>query len=439
MARRTASGRIVYATELREAMTKYLPHRGLPLQSADGRVRWTPRLLVMTAVQMAWVSATALADAFATAREATVAMYDSRRRPGETLAGFLEALAKASDALLEVVVAALRRAVPKVAGADWTFRGWVVMGVDGTRIDCPRTTANEKALGCAGKTGTAPQMLLTTLFHVTTGLPWAWRRGRGDGSERADLTAMLGVLPALTLLLADAGYVGYAMLQALGTAGHAFIVRVGCNVHLLEGLGYAVRETKGQVYLWPQGHRDQPPLVLRLVRVWSGKYLVSMLTNLTTAQLSNRAVANLYRQRWGIELLYRSLKRTMRGHKMLSERPDHAALELDWTIVGLGLLGLMAAEATSRGGRGGRHWSLALAQQAVRQAMRRLRVPRPAGGLRGRLRRCVKDSYIRHRPKAARYWPRKKAGSPPGEPKIRMATREEIRQAQAFHHATTPN
>jgi len=296
MARRTASGRIVYATELREAMTKYLPHRGLPLQSADGRVRWTPRLLVMTAVQMAWVSATALADAFATAREATVAMYDSRRRPGETLAGFLETLAKASDALLEVVVAALRRAVPKVAGADWTFRGWVVMGVDGTRIDCPRTTANEKALGCAGKTGTAPQMLLTTLFHVATGLPWAWRRGGGDGSERADLTAMLGVLPALTRLLADAGYVGYAMLQALGTAGHAFIVRVGCNVHLLEGLGYAVRETKGQVYLWPQGHRDQPPLVLRLVRVWSGKYLASMLTNLTTAQLSNRAVADLYRQ-----------------------------------------------------------------------------------------------------------------------------------------------
>jgi hypothetical protein len=38
-----------------------------------------------------------------------------------------------------------------------------------------------------------------------------------------------------------------------------------------------------------------------------------------------------------------------------------------------------------------------------------------------------------------RYWPRKKRERPPGVPKIRTATREEIRMAQALHLCTAPN
>jgi len=55
------------------------------------------------------------------------------------------------------------------------------------------------------------------------------------------------------------------------------------------------------------------------------------------------------------------------------------------------------------------------------------------------LRRAVKDTYVRRHPKAARYWPRKKRERPPGVPKIRTATREGIRMAQAFHQCTPPN
>jgi hypothetical protein len=62
------------------------------------------------------------------------------------------------------------------------------------------------------KPGTGPQRLLTMLFHLATGLPWAWQRGRGDESERGHLEAMASLLPIKTLLVADAGYVGYEML-----------------------------------------------------------------------------------------------------------------------------------------------------------------------------------------------------------------------------------
>jgi len=223
MARRRNSGRQVYQTDLLGAIRKFLPARGLPLLSQDGRVRWTARMLVVGAILMTWALEPTLADAFAAARTVLVTMYDSRRRPGKTLAGFLKALGRVSDRLLAAVTSSLREGVQRVAGRSWRFKAWVVMGVDGTRIECPRTAANEQAFGCAGKVGTGPQMWLTTVFHVPTGLPWLWRRGPGRDSERDHLKSMLEALPAGTLLLADAGYVGYAADERPGDGA-----AVGC-------------------------------------------------------------------------------------------------------------------------------------------------------------------------------------------------------------------
>jgi hypothetical protein len=284
-------------------------------------------------------------------------------------------------------------------------------------------------------------MLLTTLFHLATGLLWAWRRSPGDGSERGHLEQLLSLLPAETLLIADAGFVGYAMLCMLLAAGHHFVMRVGCNVRLLRKLGFAVRERGDTVYLWPQGlRRTQPPLVLRLVRVQAGRRTMTLLTSvLDRRQLRDAEVVDLYRRRWGIELLYRSLKQTLQRRKMLSGVPPHAELELDWALVGLWLLGLMTAKEAGRQVRRGRSWSLAAALRVVRGAMRRLGVARAAGGLRRQLRRAVRDRYVRHRPKEARYWPRKKNEHPPGAAKIRTATHAERRMAQEFCSCLNPN
>jgi len=153
-------------------------------------------MLVVGAILMTWALEPTLADALAAARTVLVTMYDSRRRPGKTLAGFLKALGRVSDRLLAAVTSSLRTGLQRVAGRSWRFKAWVVLGVDGTRIDCPRTAANERAFGCAGKAGTGPQMWLTTLFHVATGLPWAWRRGPGRDSERDHLKSMLETLPS---------------------------------------------------------------------------------------------------------------------------------------------------------------------------------------------------------------------------------------------------
>lgn len=427
-----------YQRELRRAIDEFLPRRSPKGGGGDRRMRWAPRLLVTCAVLMAWDAGATLAERFAAARAALVGMFPGRRRPGRSYAGFAAALARRSDVLLGAVTVSLRAAVGDVGGGVWeSAGGWVVFGCDASKVDCPRTAANERAFGTAGRRGSGPQMLLTTLFHAATGLPWAFARGPARDSERSHLLSMLDTLPRAALLLADAGFTGYELLSAVIGSGRSFVIRVGANVGLLTKLGYAVREFDGLVYLWPARarRRRQPPMVLRLVRLADGRNrnrVVYLLTDVLDAgRLSDAAAGELYRLRWGVELLYRALKQTMRRRKMLSDSPAHARAELDWSVVGLWLLALMNAKAAGVQRPG----SPAAALRVVRRAM----AGRPAGGgrrrrrVRAALSRChAADGYTRRGVKAARRWPHKKRDRPPGAPRARTATEDEVRLARSF-------
>ena len=59
-----------YKLELRDAISRFLPHQGLPLLTGDGRVRWTSRLLAITAILTVWGAGPTLLDRFALARAA---------------------------------------------------------------------------------------------------------------------------------------------------------------------------------------------------------------------------------------------------------------------------------------------------------------------------------------------------------------------------------
>ena len=421
------SGTQDYHRQLLHAMGKLLPREGLGLQSDDARVRWTPRMLVTTAILMCWQSTGTLRDSFSEARQIVIGMYRSRRRPGGSYSGFMEALQRDSQRCLARVTNCLRRVVETIAGRQWRCKGWVLMGVDGSRIDCPRTVANEEALGCAGRNKTTPQVFLTSIYHVISGLPWDFRRGRADASERRHLLEMVGNLPGKTMLLMDAGFTGYDFLRALRNSGHDFILRVGRNMRLLRKLGWQVDEHDGIVYQWPQSRLDEPPLVLRMVVVGDGRAAVYLVTSVLEPRLlSDGQIARWYRLRWGIEVFYRSLKQTLHRRKMRSVRPDNALTELDWSVVGLWVLGLMTAQQIPHGER----WSVASSLRVVRRALSR---PHARGSkLKRQLRRAVQDTYVRRHSKSARNWPHKKNDRPPDPPRIRIATPSEIRKAKGL-------
>lgn len=420
---------VTYPRQLRAAIQKQLPAKGLELIPADHRVRWSDRLLVTAALLLTWLPARKMQEAFAHARENVIAMYPTRKRPGRALSGFLKAWRRRSDELLKHITPTLRQRTIARAGHAWRWGGWVVLGVDGSRINCPRTAVNEQAFGCAGRSKTAPQQLLLTIFHVASGLPWTWRRGRGDASERHLLRDALPELPKNTLLLADAGFTGYDLLQQLQRAGHAFIMRAGANVTLLRALGYRVRERGDLVYLWPRRVQpDERPLMLRLVQFGKDQQRVALLTNvLSPTELSKREVMRLYRRRWTVEVLFRSLKQTLGKRVLRGATPELAAVELDWALLSYWLLGLMTLLAIGQV----KGWSPGLALDVLRRALR----GRTCVGccrLQRELKMATPDRYARHGPKQARNWPHKKNETPPGTPKIRMAKREEIKAAKAL-------
>jgi hypothetical protein len=432
-----------YPRQLHRAIGTLLPHQGLRLLPLNGKERWTPRYLVITALLMACLGGDLLTDRFATARRALVRMYVTRRRPGKSYQGFTAALQKFGDALLAELAGHLRIEMRQIAGDRWLIDGWLVFGGDGSRFDKTRTTANKKHFKCGGKEKTGPQQFLTTLFHVGTGLPWCWRAGDAKASERHQLRAMLPQLPAGALLLMDAGYTGYDLLKDIIASGRSFILRVGAGVELLRDLGYGYREERnGILSLWPKfaRQRGEPPLTLRLVSVIDRKgRRMHLLTNvLERPRLSDAAVRKMYRLRWGVEVLFRSIKQTMQLRKARSWTPKAAEQELEWGMMGVWMLGLLAlAEQSPRrepAGTPARPWSAAGVLRIVRMAINGTSGRGPS--LKRLLAAAVRDGSKRRGSKKSIDWAHKKREKPPGDPRCRRATKAEVQAARELKPAT---
>ncbi len=362
-------------------------------------------------------------------------MFPSRRRLGKSYQGFIKALQGLGTLVLERLSTHLRGVLQQMAGPYWVREGFVAFAADGSRVECPRTEANEQALGRGGRKGTGPQFWLTTLWHMGTGLPWAWKSGPSTDAERTHLRDMLALLPAAALLVADAGFTGYELLRDIVGGGRGFLVRVGSNVHLLKQLGYAKIERDGTVYLWPQRLQkaQQPPLVLRLIVLQRKGKKIYLLTNLPGERLSDKQASIFYEMRWGVELFYRSMKQTLARRKMLSRAPGQARAELGWTLVGLQLLGLLSVEQIVGAGKDPLSWSVAASLRVVRLAAKGSKPQGSCrGGLLGCLSRALKDDYRRNSVKKARHWPHKKKEKPPGAPKLRKANDTEVKKAQTI-------
>ena len=350
---------------------------------------------------------------------------------GTSYSGFTAALQRQATTLIEAIKRRFRREMLRIAGPYRQRGRWTALAADGTRIEAPHTLANETDLGCAGRDKTAPQVFLTTLWHMGTGLPWDYRVGPGTASERTHLKQMVPDLPAEALVVTDAGFVGYGLCRRLLGHGRHFLLRVGGNITLLRGLGYYHEERDGLVYLWPRKHRRCRPLVLRLIVLRQGKQDVYLLTDvLDPAGLTDEEAGTLFGMRWGEEVFYRSYKQTMQRRKLLSRTAATCLAEVHWTLLGLWLLGLMTALRLIGQGIDPLAMSVARARDAVRQAVRDKRPRRGSRGLDGALRAAVKDGYVRHTSKAARGYPRKKREKPPGPPRIQAATGAEVKRAR---------
>jgi hypothetical protein len=299
----------------------------------------------------------------------------------------------------------------------------------------PAKCRNQKQQSAASiaKKADMTQMWLTLLWHVGTGLPWSWRSGAADCSERHHLLEMLSEMPENSLITADAGFVGYEFWKAILDAGHEFVIRVGGNVKLIKQLGYA-REYGHTVYLWPDqaARKGMPPLVLRLIELHDGKQPVYLVTSvLSQERLSDQQAVEIYRRRWGIELYFRTFKQTFGRTKLRSRSAANAQLELDWSLVALWAICLLGQRELVRAGKAPSQLSAAGAIRAVQTTLRdyRVRAESPEETLSSMLANALLDEYKRSSSKTSRDYPTKKKRTRTGPPKIVPATPTQVATA----------
>jgi hypothetical protein len=432
---------------------------------------WLPVPLVLLTLVWVFTDDKTLTGGFAQAHR--WAMQTLGSAAVDTFQGLLKALLTHTPVLLPLLCQRFHFLMESHGGSHWRIGRWLPLAVDGSRVSVPRTLANEKAF-CApnfghsrtarwrkrkGKSkgkgmgqgqGTAPkkgkgkgtgtrqrkkkaapvkpQIWLTLLWHMGLRMPWSWKSGPSHASERDHFKAMLTEqkFPTDTLFCGDAGFTGYELWKTIIDKGHSFLIRVGSNVRLIRKLGY-VRESADLVYCWPDkaARSQQPPLVLRLLSVQTGKCRMWLLSNvLDEKELSAEQAVELYKRRWGVELQFRSVKQTFGRRKLRSRSPERAVVELDWSLLGLWLIQLFAVKEQVQIGKLPQDCSVSLALAVIRTM-----VHCPAGvpgeaGLAEQLQEATLDEYRRTRPKKARYNPDYKDKPAAGEPVVQDATEE---------------
>lgn len=395
--------------------------RGRPRKSS----RWSTQPLILTLLVMTWCCGDSQAERFEIAKGFTTVCLAKRRRPGKSVQGFQMALAKLPMPALRAVASAVRRQL--LALFDLASDGFIVFGCDGSSMETPKTVELEKRLDPALRDKARPQVWVTALVHVRTGMLWSWWFGKGYNRERDHLKAMLPMLPAAALVVADAGYNGYDLAQALTAGGVSFLIRMsGKDKLYTEQKVAATKFKEGEVYLWPQKmqKKEMLPLRVRLIRIRAAKKRdVWLLTNvLDKNRLPATMAARYYRWRWENEGLFRTFKRTLAKVRLMGRTVREVHREAEGALLATQLLLAQGTRATVGKGRRCSPRKVLLAIRAV--IMGKIGV-RQKGAFQKRLAAALREDRQRTSSKVSRIWPRRADHPPQKPPKFLKLTREQ--------------
>ena len=442
-----------------------------PKEEFHGNIKWKPDQLVTQALIWSWQETKNVTDAFDQSLE--ICKDLGLEHTAMTYTSFMNALDRYHDVLIPGLRAHYQTLAEEVGGRYFRTNGWNLIGFDGSRSTTLRSVANELAF-CAPNYGNGnrakygkkkskgmrrkrneqnkpqPQAWITMMWHMGLRLPWTWRLGPSNSSERDHVKEMLNqeIFHKNTLFCGDAGFVGYPLWSAiLKEPCRHFLVRVGANVKLLSEEADIKKQRGGIVHCWPKGKMESgdPPLQLRLVQIKIGKTKMWMLTSvLDRKKLTKKQITRFYKMRWGIEVEFRGLKQTIDKHKLRCRNSDRVLVELDWSLRAMAVAELIALREqipAKRKDKSDQAYdpqdrSLANTMRALRKSMRNLnKYCDPEDGLLYQLSQATVQRYNNRTDKRARYRPKNPDKKPLGDPTVRKMNAKEREKLRKHHQA----
>jgi DDE family transposase len=300
---------------------------------------------------------------------------------------YCKARAKLPEALLRRLALQVGTAVERQAPDAWRWHGRRVLLADGFEVSMPDTPANQQAYPQLRnqKPGLGfPRMRVVALLAFATaclvGAAFGPCKGKGTG-ETELFRALLGQLEAGDVVVADRYYCTWWIVALLAQQG----VDACFRLHHLRHADFRRGRRLGRddhLVRWPKPARPQwmdaatyaslPAfLEVREVRVRVAqpgcrvRQLVVATTLLDAGQYSAAEVADLYHDRWHVELDVRAIKQTLKMDILSCKGPDMVRKEL-WThLLGYNLIRKVLAQAARTGEVTPRQLSFAGAVQTL--------------------------------------------------------------------------
>ncbi len=231
---------------------------------------------------------------------------------------------------LKAAVTSSGQMLHQQASIAWLWKGYRVVLVDGTTLLMPDTEDNQKVYPQqnAQKPGIGfPIVRLVGLVSLATGScidyvvgPY---QGKGTG-ETSLFSRLINILNQNDLLLADRYYTSFAIIALLIKQGTPLVFRqrstvisdfrrgqrLGAKDHII----HLIKPKKKPVWMSEEDFAELPDVIH--VREFSVKGVVYITTLLNAKAHPKKALAELYQQRWKIELDFRTIKTHM-GMEML--------------------------------------------------------------------------------------------------------------------------
>lgn len=305
--------------------------------------------------------------------------------PSSSTASYCEARGRLREQDLRAVFERTAREMDRLASEPGPFGRRVVVA-DGTGLSMPDTSKNQQMWpqqsqqkpGCG-----FPSLKLTACFSLHTGALLSYATGSKHTHELTLFRSQWGVLNRGDILLGDRGFCNYRDLAKLHEEGVDSVMAMRKK--------YPIKEAKALRRL---GHDDllvtwsKPPRVgsfstqewdalpsrirLRQIRVridiagFRTREIYLITTLLDEQKYPASSLADLYFQRWDVELFFRDIKTTMGMDVLRCKSPEMIRKELLMYLIAYNCVRHLMVEAAEEAGLAVRTVSFKGALQALR-------------------------------------------------------------------------